>query len=46
MQRAVAGGCTFENIKIFVDLEQLEGRASPPALLLGFPVVNILFKKK
>ncbi len=42
MQRAVGGGCTFENIKIFVDLEQLEGRASPPALLLGFPVVNIL----
>jgi hypothetical protein len=44
--RGPDGGSTFENIKIFIDLKQLEGRASPPAFLLGFPVVNILFKKE
>lgn len=33
-----------EDVVLLVDLEQLEGRTRPPALLLGLAIVNILTK--
>jgi hypothetical protein len=36
------GWGTFEDVEVLVDLKQLEGRTRPPALLLCFPVVDVL----
>lgn len=36
----------MEDVELLVDLHELEGAASPPPLLLGFPVVDVLGNRR